>query len=108
MLVVITTPPIQYQVPLWKALALDLGLPFEVWFLCDHAVRATHDPEFGRKFAWDIGQGSLEGYAHRFLHIGIGLVPLIALAHFAVGDSSNLLASLIGNWSQQRLSLALG
>lgn len=69
MLVILTTHPIQYQVPLWQALARDGRVKFEVWFLCDHAVRATHDPEFGRAFAWDLGQGSLEGYPHRFLQI---------------------------------------
>jgi len=69
MLVILTTHPIQYQVPLWQALARDGRVKFEVWFLCDHAVRATHDPEFGRTFAWELGQGSLEGYPHRFLQI---------------------------------------
>jgi len=69
MLVILTTHPIQYQVPLWQALARDGRVKFEVWFLCDHAVRATHDPEFGRTFAWELGQGSLEGYPHRFLKI---------------------------------------
>lgn len=69
MLVILTTHPIQYQVPLWQALARDGRVKFEVWFLCDHAVRATHDPEFGRTFAWELGQGSLEGYPHRFLEI---------------------------------------
>ena len=69
MLVILTTHPIQYQVPLWQAMARDGRVKFEVWFLCDHAVRATHDPEFGRSFAWDLGQGSLEGYPHRFLSI---------------------------------------
>jgi len=66
-LAILTTHPIQYQVPLWQALARDGRVPFEVWYLCDHAVRATADPEFGRTFAWDLGQGSLEGYPHRFL-----------------------------------------
>jgi len=69
MLAILTTHPIQYQVPLWRALALDGRVPFEVWYLCDHAVRATHDPEVGKSFAWELGQGSLEGYAHRFLKI---------------------------------------
>lgn len=67
MLAILTTHPIQYQVPLWQALARDGRVPFEVWYLCDHAVRATADPEFGRTFAWDLGQGSLDGYPHRFL-----------------------------------------
>jgi glycosyltransferase involved in cell wall biosynthesis len=66
-LAILTTHPIQYQVPLWQALARDGRVPFEVWYLCDHAVRATADPEFGRTFAWDLGRGSLEGYPHRFL-----------------------------------------
>lgn len=70
MLAILTTHPIQYQVPLWQALAREGRVSFEVWYLCDHAVRATHDPEFGLAFAWELGGGgSLEGYPYRFLAI---------------------------------------
>lgn len=65
MLIIITTHPIQYQVPLWQALANDGRVPFEVWYLSDHGARAGHDVEFGSKFAWDIDM--LSGYPHRLL-----------------------------------------
>jgi hypothetical protein len=65
MLIILTSHPIQYQAPLWRALAQDGRVPFEVWFMCDHAVKESHDVEFGNRFAWDIDV--LEGYPHRFL-----------------------------------------
>lgn len=65
MLVVLLTHPIQYQAPLWRALAADGRVPFEVWFLTDHGLRESWDPEFGRRFAWDVPL--LEGYPHRFI-----------------------------------------
>lgn len=67
MLAILTTHPIQYQVPLWRALAEEGSIPFEVWLLTDHGARETRDREFGRAFAWDIGP--LEGYPHRFLTV---------------------------------------
>ena len=70
MLVILTSHPIQYQAPLWRALAADGRTPFEVWFLTDHAVMSSHDREFGKAFAWD--QNLLEGYPHRFLPIRPG------------------------------------
>ena len=67
MLAIITTHPIQYQVPLWQALARDGRVPFEIWYLTDHGARITRDKEFGRDFAWDLPL--LEGYPHRFLKV---------------------------------------
>jgi glycosyltransferase involved in cell wall biosynthesis len=70
MLVILTSHPIQYQAPVWRALA-DVGsISFEVWFLTDHAVKATYDREFGQSFAWD--RNLLEGYKYRFLPIRPG------------------------------------
>ena len=65
MLVILTTHPIQYQVPLWRALAESGDVPFEVWYLSDHGARQAYDAEFGKAFAWDFEM--LEGYPHRFL-----------------------------------------
>jgi len=65
MLVILTTHPIQYQVPIWKALAADGRMPFEVWYLTRHGVAPSRDAEFGQTFAWDIDM--LSGYPHRFL-----------------------------------------
>jgi glycosyltransferase involved in cell wall biosynthesis len=73
MLVVITTHPIQYQVPLWQALARDGRIPFEVWFMTHHAVEASHDVEFGKSFAWDLEM--LAGYPHRLMKTAAGATP---------------------------------
>ena len=73
MLVVLTTHPIQYQVPLWQALAMDGRVPFEVWYLTHHAVKSSHDAEFGQAFAWDLDM--LGGYPHRRLPVAAGATP---------------------------------
>jgi glycosyltransferase involved in cell wall biosynthesis len=73
MLVIITTHPIQYQAPLWRALAEDGRVPFEVWFLTHHAVSASPDLEFGRTFAWDLDM--LGGYPNRTLPVARGATP---------------------------------
>lgn len=67
MLAILTTHPIQYQVPLWKALAQDGRIPFEVWYLSNHGTTPTFDIQFGKTFAWDID--TLSGYSHRFLKV---------------------------------------
>lgn len=73
MLIVITTHPIQYQVPLWQALARDGRVPFEVWFLTRHGLDQSHDDGFAKTFAWDIDL--LSGYRHRFLRTAQGAAP---------------------------------
>ncbi len=73
MLIVLTTHPIQYQVPLWQALAADGRIPFEVWFMSDHGVRESLDREFDRTFAWDLDL--LSGYPSRFLAGASGASP---------------------------------
>jgi glycosyltransferase involved in cell wall biosynthesis len=73
MLAILTTHPIQYQVPLWQALARDSRVPFEVWYLTDHGTRRSRDREFGQTFAWDID--TLSGYTHRFLDVGERATP---------------------------------
>ena len=73
MLIILSTHPIQYQAPLWRALARDGGFPFEVWFMSDHGLRRSEDREFGKSFAWDIDL--LEGYKSRFLNGADKAVP---------------------------------
>ena len=73
MLAILTTHPIQYQVPIWRALAKDGRVPFEVWYFTDHGTRPNWDPEFGRSFAWDID--TLGGYPYRFLNVRKGATP---------------------------------
>ncbi len=72
-LVIIASHPIQYQVPLWQALARDGRVPFEVWFLTRHGLDQSHDEGFAKTFAWDIDL--LSGYPHRFLQTAKGAAP---------------------------------
>src|ERR1041384_986261 len=67
MLAILTTHPIQYQIPIWRALAEETSVPFEVWYLTDHGTRPSYDKQFGKTFAWDID--TLSGYPHRFLQV---------------------------------------
>jgi glycosyltransferase involved in cell wall biosynthesis len=73
MLAILTTHPIQYQVPLWQALAREGRVPFEVWYLTDHGTRLSLDREFGQTFEWDID--TLSGYTHRFLEVDDWATP---------------------------------
>lgn len=73
MLIILTTHPIQYQVPLWQALAKDGHVPFEVWYLTHHAVQTSRDVEFGKAFAWDLDM--LGGYPHRQLQVAADATP---------------------------------
>src|SRR3954454_13456748 len=67
MLAILTSHPIQYQVPLWRALHNSGRIPFRVWYLTDHGVKIAHDEEFGKAFAWDIDM--LGGYEYDFLNV---------------------------------------
>lgn len=73
MLAILTTHPIQYQVPIWQALAKDGRVPFEVWYLTEFNTAASRDREFGKTFAWDIDV--LSGYPHRVLDTAAGASP---------------------------------
>lgn len=73
MLIILTTHPIQYQVPLWQALTRDGRVPFEVWYMSDHGTRVSHDKEFGTNFAWDLDM--LAGYPYRFLKTPPDVTP---------------------------------
>jgi glycosyltransferase involved in cell wall biosynthesis len=74
MLAILTTHPIQYQVPIWQALAKDGRVPFEVWYLTDFGTRPSLDRQFGKTFSWDID--TLSGYPHRFLRTAEGASPV--------------------------------
>jgi glycosyltransferase involved in cell wall biosynthesis len=70
MLAILTSHPIQYQAPLWRALAAADTGPMKVWFLSDHGLRDSPDAEFGKTFAWDVDL--LSGYPHEFLPVEVG------------------------------------
>jgi len=70
MLAILTTHPIQYQVPLWRALAARGQVPFRVLYMSDRGLAARFDPGFGRAIAWDIDLTS--DYPHEFLDVERG------------------------------------
>ena len=65
MLAVLTTHPIQYQVPVWKGLAARKNIPFKVFYMSDQGLEARFDPGFGKSLSWDIDL--LGGYESEFL-----------------------------------------
>ncbi|MEZ5855410.1 MAG: hypothetical protein R3D67_11985 [Hyphomicrobiaceae bacterium] len=70
MLAVLTTHPIQYQVPIWRKLTERSKVPVKVYYMSDQGLKQRHDPEFGRAIAWDIDL--LSGYQHEFLEMKEG------------------------------------
>jgi len=63
---VVTTHPIQYQVPLFRALARQKNIDLTVFFGSNHGVALGKvDPDFGKAVAWDVPM--LDGYRHVFL-----------------------------------------
>ncbi len=68
MILIITTHPIQYQVPLWKKLT-EAGIDLEVIFLTKQGLEDTFDPGFGQTFKWDIDL--LAGYTYSFAEVNL-------------------------------------
>lgn len=61
----LTSHPIQYQAPLFRALAARDDLELTVLFCSDHGARAYHDAGFATTVRWDVPL--CEGYRHAFL-----------------------------------------
>ncbi len=57
--------PIQYQAPLFRALARHPDVDFTAVFFSTHGVAPTLDPGFGRVIAYDVPL--LDGYRSRFV-----------------------------------------
>jgi len=64
-LTVVTSHPIQYQVPLWRALTADGRVDLTVLYLSRHGVEERVDEGFGSSFAWDVDL--LGGHRHMFV-----------------------------------------
>jgi glycosyltransferase involved in cell wall biosynthesis len=64
-LAIFTSHPIQYQAPLFRALAADGRVSPTVYFGSRHGVDVALDSGFGTAFRWDVPL--LEGYDHVFL-----------------------------------------
>jgi glycosyltransferase involved in cell wall biosynthesis len=64
-LAIFTSHPIQYQAPLFRALAASGGIEPTVYFGSRHGVDVALDAGFGTAFRWDVPL--VEGYQHVFL-----------------------------------------
>lgn len=65
-LAIVTSHPIQYNAPLFRALAELGGIDVHVFYTWEQSGAETkYDPGFGRDIAWDIPL--LEGYAYSFV-----------------------------------------
>ena len=64
-LAIFTSHPIQYQAPLFRALAASEVIEPTVYFGSRHGVDVAMDAGFGRAFRWDVPL--LDGYEHAFL-----------------------------------------
>jgi glycosyltransferase involved in cell wall biosynthesis len=103
MLVILTTHPIQYQVPIWQQLARENRIDFEVWYLTDHGTKTSYDVQFGKSFSWDIN--TLEGYPYRFLKTNKGAAPNKGFKNLRLKDSlvpllkeRNVTSMLVNGW----------
>ena len=64
-LAIFTSHPIQYQAPLFRALAASGVVEPTVYFGSRHGVDVAMDAGFGHAFRWDVPL--LDGYEHAFL-----------------------------------------
>lgn len=64
-LAIVTTHPIQYQAPLFRAISEKNHIDLTVYFGSDHGIKPSSDPGFGKTIIWDIP--ILEGYRSIFL-----------------------------------------
>jgi glycosyltransferase involved in cell wall biosynthesis len=92
-LAIVSTHPIQYYAPVFRALTRLGDMELKVFYTWSQsATDAVFDPGFGTEVSWDIPL--LEGYAHQF-------IPNVArrpgLHHFS-GLNTPLLAPAIESW----------
>lgn len=64
-LAVVASHPIQYQAPLFRALAAHPEIDLTVFFYSDYGARSYRDPGFGHEVKWDISL--LNGYRFEIL-----------------------------------------
>ncbi len=72
-LAIIASHFIQYQAPLWRALAKRPELNVRVYYLSDHGRRPGLDRQFGEVFQWDIPLDT--GYNWELLPGAMGVSP---------------------------------
>ena len=62
---IISTHPIQYQVPLWRQLSSQPDRDVMVFYFSDQGMSKNIDPGFGQVVTWDLPL--LDGYKSEFL-----------------------------------------
>lgn len=73
-LAVVVTHPIQYQTPLWQAMANSNLIEVKVFYASRYGVEDHFDPLYGRSFSWNISL--VDGYEHEFLSsINVPCIP---------------------------------
>jgi glycosyltransferase involved in cell wall biosynthesis len=83
-LAIISTHPIQYQIPLFKSLKKK-GINSKVFFASKHGiVKNKIDPEFLRKIKWDINSNMLEGFESKFSKIQKYNIDDFRLSYFEI------------------------
>jgi glycosyltransferase involved in cell wall biosynthesis len=81
----ISTHPIQYHAPWFRALAAEPRIDFEVLYCHNATSHEQADAGFGVRFDWDVPL--LDGYEHRFLR-NVAEIPTVA--RFAGLDTPEL------------------
>ena len=65
-LAIITSHPIQYNVPLFALIAQEPNIELMVFYTWgEKSLGAKYDPDFKKKIEWDIPL--LEGYNYKFI-----------------------------------------
>lgn len=64
-LAIVVSHPIEFHVPIYRALAKDPRVDLTVYYCSDWGIRESYDPAFNRMIRWDVPL--LEGYRHVFL-----------------------------------------
>jgi len=90
-LAIFTSHPIQYQAPLFRALAASRDLDPTVYFGSRHGMDVSLDTGFGQAFRWDVPL--LDGYAHEFLPNVATHPDVSRFAGVQVADAGRHLAS---------------
>ena len=77
---VLTSHPIQYQTPLFKALAARKDIKLTVFFQSDPSSRGNFDKGFGIPIRWD--RPLLEGYTYQFLKNPLEIIAILKRQKF--------------------------
>lgn len=77
---VLTSHPVQYQAPLFKALASREDLNLSVFYRSDFSIQGGLDKGFGIPIRWD--RPLLEGYAYQFLDNSLEIIAILKQQKF--------------------------